>query len=146
MAIDIGDAVDVHPKYKQELGRRLALAARGIAYHEKLVYSGPVYDAMTVEGQSVRIRFRHTGSGLMAKGNNPLTRFAIAGEDRHFVWAKAEIKGDTVVVRSDDVPRPVAVRYAWADNPDGCNLYNREGLPAVPFRTDFWPGITAGKK
>lgn len=146
VAIDIGDAVDVHPKYKQELGRRLALAARGIAYHEKLVYSGPVYDAMTVEGQSVRIRFRHTGSGLMAKGNNPLTRFAIAGEDRHFVWAKAEIKGDTVVVRSDDVPRPVAVRYAWADNPDGCNLYNREGLPAVPFRTDFWPGITAGKK
>lgn len=146
VAIDIGDAVDVHPKYKQELGRRLALAARGIAYDEDLVYSGPVYDSMTVEGQNIRIRFHHTGSGLMAKGNGPLSSFAIAGEDRHFVWAKTVIEGDTVVVRSDDVPQPVAVRYAWANNPEGCNLYNREGLPAAPFRTDTWPGVTAGKK
>jgi sialate O-acetylesterase len=90
---------------------------------------------MTVEGNKIRIRFKHTGSGLVAKGEK-LTGFAIAGEDGKFVWAEAKIEGDTVVVWSPNVEKPVAVRYAWADNPD-CNLYNQEGLPASPFRTDM---------
>ena len=103
------------------------------------MYSGPVYDSMAVEGSSIRLRFKHVGGGLVAKGGDPLKQFAIAGEDKKFVWADAKIDGDTVVVSSDKVPQPVAVRYAWADNPEGCNLYNKEGLPASPFRTDDWP-------
>jgi len=137
--IDIGDAIDIHPRNKQDVGKRLALAARALAYGEKIEYSGPVYDSVAVEGSSVRLRFKHVGGGLVAKGGGPLKQFAIAGSDKKFVWADAKIDGDTVVVASDKVPQPVAVRYAWADNPEGCNLYNREGLPAVPFRTDDWP-------
>lgn len=135
VAIDIGEANDIHPKNKQDVGRRLALAARAIAYGESIVYSGPIYDRMEVEGNKVRIYFKHVGSGLVAKGEK-LTGFAIAGEDGKFVWAEAQIDGNTVVVYSPNVERPVAVRYAWADNPD-CNLYNKEGLPASPFRTDM---------
>jgi sialate O-acetylesterase len=135
VTIDIGEANDIHPKNKQDVGKRLALAARAIAYGENIVYSGPIYDGMTVEGNKIRIRFKHTGSGLVAKGEK-LTGFAIAGEDGKFVWAEAKIEGDTVVVWSPNVEKPVAVRYAWADNPD-CNLYNQEGLPASPFRTDM---------
>ena len=96
---------------------------------------------MEVRGHEVALSFDHGGSGLAARGSSTLTGFAVAGEDRQFAWAEARIEGGQVVVSSDLVPAPVAVRYAWADNPD-CNLVNREGLPASPFRTDTWPGIT----
>lgn len=144
VAIDIGQADDVHPRNKQEVGRRLALAARAKAYGETdLVYSGPVYARMAVEDSAIRIHFKHVGSGLEVRGEK-LRHWAIAGEDRKFVWAEAALDGETVVVRSDAIARPVAVRYAWANNPEGCNLYNREGLPAVPFRTDAWIEKTRG--
>ena len=96
---------------------------------------------MKVEGNEVRLAFAHKGGGLVAK-DGELKQFAVAGADRKFVWAKASIDGDTVVVSSDQVPEPVAVRYAWANNPAGCSLYNKEGLPASPFRTDDWRGET----
>jgi len=142
--IDIGEANDIHPKNKQDVGHRLALAAEAIAYGRKIEYSGPMYESKTVDGNKVRLKLAHAGGGLGAKGDK-LTGFAVAGEDRKFVWADARIESDTVVVSSDKVAAPVAVRYAWADNPE-CNLYNKEGLPASPFRTDDWPGLTANAK
>ena len=138
VAIDIGDVKDIHPKNKQEVGRRLALAAFKLAYGQDIVYSVPVYDSMKIDDGKIILKFKNTGGGLVAK-NGDLKQFAIAGEDKHFVWANAKIEADTVVVWSDEVKNPIAVRYAWADNPEGCNLYNNEGLPAVPFRTDDWP-------
>ena len=139
MAIDIGKAGDIHPRNKQDVGLRLALAARKVAYGQDVVHSGPAYRAHEVGDGRVTIAFDHAGGGLLARGQGGRLRgFAIAGSDRRFVWANAEIKGDRVVVWSDGVPNPVAVRYAWGDNPDGANLYNREGLPASPFRTDRW--------
>ncbi len=132
--IDIGDAKDIHPKNKQDVGRRLALAARREAYGENLVYSGPIYDSMKAEGNKARLSFKHVGGGLAARGDK-LAGFSIAGEDKQFVWAEAKIEGDAVVAWSDKVEKPAAVRYAWADNPE-CTLYNKEGLPASPFRTD----------
>jgi len=137
VAIDIGEANDIHPKNKQDVGKRLALAALAKAYGFKIEYSGPLFERMEIEGNKARIFFTHTGSGLVCKGDK-LLGFAIAGEDKKFVWADAKIEGKTVVVWSDKVQKPVAVRYAWADNPE-CNLYNKEGLPAVPFRTDIPP-------
>jgi sialate O-acetylesterase len=108
-----------------------------VAYGDnEVVYSGPTYKAMTVKGRKIIISFDNTGSGLYAKEGGSLRQFAIAGADMKFVWAKAKIKGDRVIVKSKEVKKPVAVRYAWADNPEGANLYNREGLPAAPFRTD----------
>jgi len=142
--IDIGEEKDIHPKNKQDVGRRLALNALAMAYGQEIVYSGPVYRSMAVESSKIRLAFDHVGGGLVAQGGK-LQGFAIAGEDRKFVWAEATIDGDTVVVHSDQVPRPVAVRYAWANNPQ-CNLYNQEELPASPFRTDAWPGVTEGKR
>ena len=142
VAIDIGESLDIHPKNKQEVGRRLALAARAVAYRRRLTYSGPIYKSMSISRDVIRLRFTDVGRGLVAKGG-PLKGFVIAGKDRRFVWGDAEIKGKTVVVRSKYVPQPVAVRYAWWDDPVGCNLYNAEGLPASPFRTDVWPGVTA---
>ena len=139
VTIDIGDAVEIHPKNKQDVGKRLALAARALAYGEKIEYSGPVYDSLAVEDGKIRLRFTHVGGGLVVKGGEPLKQFAIAGEDKKFAWADARIDGDTIVVSSDKVSKPVAVRYAWSDNPEGCNLFNRDGLPAVSFRTDEWP-------
>ena len=133
--IDIGEANDIHPRNKQEVGKRLALWALGTAYGKSGAISGPIYDAMSVEGSKVRIRFKHVGGGLVAK-DGPLRTFAIAGADRTWVWADAAIDGETVVVSSPKVPAPAAVRYAWADNPEGRNLYNQDGLPASPFRTD----------
>ncbi len=144
VAIDIGDRHDIHPKNKQEVGRRLALAAEAIAYNKNIEYSGPVYDSMKVEGSRVVLRFKHRGGGLVAKGQT-LTGFEIAGEDRQFFPGEAQILSDNVVVTSPKAPKPVAVRYAWADYAE-CNLYNKAGLPASPFRTDDWPGITMGKK
>ncbi len=135
VAIDIGEANDIHPKNKQEVGRRLALAARAIAYGEDVEYSGPVLHGQDQEGDKIVLDFQHTDGGLVAKGGGPLKGFAVAGSDGHFVWAHARIAGDTVEVSSPEVQKPVAVRYDWADNPDG-NLYNQAGLPASPFRTD----------
>ena len=135
VTIDIGEADDIHPRNKQDVGRRLALAARHLAYGETLTYSGPTYAGHTIEGSEVRITFNHTGSGLVAKGEK-LGGFAIAGADGQFVWANARILEDYVVVSSPQVPAPVAVRYAWADNPDRANLFNTDDLPAAPFRTD----------
>ena len=144
VTIDIGDPYDIHPKNKQEVGRRLALAAEAIAYGRKVVYSGPIYESLSVEGNSVRLRFQQVDGGLVAKGG-ALKGFEIAGEDRKFAEATARIRGAWVVVHSAKVSHPVAVRYAWADNPEG-NLYNTSGLPASPFRTDDWPGVTMQAK
>jgi len=144
VAIDIGDAKDIHPKNKQDVGYRLALNALAKVYQHKVIYSGPIYQSMSFEDNKIRLHFDHVGSGLMALGDK-LTGFAVAGEDKVFVWADATIDGNTILVSHPDISRPVAVRYAWADNPI-CNLYNREGLPALPFRTDDWDGITKGKK
>jgi sialate O-acetylesterase len=141
ITIDVGDPSNVHPKNKEPVGQRLALIALAKAYGEKVEYSGPVYASMKIEGHSIRIRFTHAGA-LVAK-NGPLAGFAIAGPDQHFVPAQAKIEGDSVIVHSDSVPMPVAVRYAWADDPAGANLYNAAGLPAAPFRTDHWDALSA---
>jgi sialate O-acetylesterase len=143
LAIDFGTYDDIHPRNKQPVGARLALAARGIAYGEKIVYSGPVYQSMKVEGDKVSLNFKHTGGGLEAH-DGELKGFLIAGDDKVWREAKAEIKGDRVIVSSPEVSKPVAVRYGWAKYPT-CNLYNKEGLPATPFRTDDWPGVTMSK-
>lgn len=137
VAIDIGEADDIHPRNKQEVGRRLALAARAVTYGQKVVHSGPRYVGHVMRDGRMVLAFSHVGRGLRARGG-PLRGFAIAGRDGQFVWANAEIQGETVVVWSDQVREPVAVRYAWADNPEGANLYNGDGLPAAPFRTDEW--------
>lgn len=112
-------------------------------YGADIVFSGPMYKSMEKEGAAIRIRFDYVGKGLVAKGKK-LTGFVIAGADKKFVWAEAKIDGDTVLVQAKGITAPVAVRYGWADNPP-CNLYNQEGLPAVPFRTDQWPGVTANR-
>jgi sialate O-acetylesterase len=134
VTIDVGNG-DLHPPNKQPVGERVATAALSQTYGQKIESSGPIYGSMQVEGDKVRVKFTHIGGGLMAK-NGPLAQFAIAGADLKFVWADASIDGDTVVVSSSQVATPVAVRYGWSDNPPGCNLYNKEGLPASPFRTD----------
>ncbi len=141
---DVSQPDNIHPVNKQEVGRRLALAARAVAYGEKLPFSGPMYASMSVEGGKIRLRFKHADGGLEARPAGSLKGFGIAGEDRKFVDAEASIDGETVLVHSDKVAAPVAVRFGWADVPD-CNLYNQAGLPASPFRTDDWLGITAGK-
>jgi sialate O-acetylesterase len=135
VTVDVGDEFDKHPKKKEPVGARLALAARAVAYGEKIVYSGPIYKGMKVEGNEAILTFAHVGSGLTAKGG-ALTGFWIAGPDKKFVPAVAVIRGDKVVASSSRVTYPVAVRYGWADYPV-VNLWNKEGLPASPFRTDF---------
>lgn len=136
VAIDLGDWNDIHPDNKKDVGERLALAAFKTAYGENLVSSGPLFQSAAVEGNKIVVSFTNTGSGLMANDGEPLGEFAIAGTDKKFVWAQAKIEHATVVVWSDEVPSPKYVRYAWADNPVHPNLYNLEGLPASPFRTD----------
>ncbi|MBD2700078.1 sialate O-acetylesterase [Spirosoma sp. BT702] len=136
VAIDLGEWNDIHPDNKKDVGERLALAALKTAYKETLVSSGPLYQSAAVEGNKIVINFTSTGSGLVANDGEELGEFAIAGADKKFVWAKAKIEGNNVVVWSDDVSNPQYVRYAWADNPVNPNLYNKEGLPASPFRTD----------
>ncbi|MDW8330585.1 MAG: sialate O-acetylesterase [Cyclobacteriaceae bacterium] len=136
VTIDAGEWNDIHPLDKQTVGKRLALAARHVAYGEnQLVYSGPLYKRHTIRRNKVVLYFNHTGSGLWAKGSNALQHFSIAGADKKFVWANARIKNNKVIVWSDAVQKPAVVRYAWADNPHGANLYNKEGLPASPFTT-----------
>jgi sialate O-acetylesterase len=143
--IDIGEADDIHPRNKQDVGKRLALWSLAKSYGKELVYSGPIFKSMTIKNGKAILNFDHVGGGLIARPNEPLKGFAIAGADRKFVWADAKIEGNQIVVSSDKVINPVAVRYAWADNPV-CNLYNKEGLPASPFRTDDWPGVTINNK
>ena len=152
--IDLGNPNNIHPAHKSDVGKRLALAALHTAYGRDLVWSGPVYDSMKVEGNAIRLGFKQTGGGLIigtapwtAPGVTPLpdtslAGFAIAGSDKKWVAADAKIDGETVVVSSDKVSEPVAVRYAWQNSPD-CNLYNKEGLAAAPFRTDDW--VAAGE-
>jgi sialate O-acetylesterase len=161
--IDQGEAGDIHPRDKVPVGDRLARIALARQYGQKIVYAGPYYQSMTVEDSRIRVKFTNTDGGLLAKPlpatyrvrmvvnqtaplapNSPgseVEGFAICGDDKKFVWADAKIDGDSVVVWSDQVPHPTAVRYAWADNPT-CNLYNGAGLPAAPFRTDTFPVIT----
>jgi sialate O-acetylesterase len=140
---DIGEAENIHPLNKEDAGLRLALVARRLVYGENVVAYGPGYRSMKIEGNKVRLTFSDIGNGLIIDsvrhpGSNTLLGFGIAGDDQVFVWAKAVMEGNTVVVSSDQVPHPTAVRYNWADNPPG-NLYNKDGLPASPFRTDNWP-------
>jgi sialate O-acetylesterase len=161
--IDIGESKDIHPRNKKDAGERLARIALARDYGRHMAYSGPVYDSMQIDGNKIRLRFQHTDDGLAAAAlppvydvetllhltaplvrNSPksqLEGFAICGADRKWTWAEAKIDGDSVVVWSDDVGSPVAVRYGWADNPT-CNLTNGAGLPASPFRTDDFPAVT----
>jgi sialate O-acetylesterase len=137
VAIDIGEGGDIHPKNKQDVGRRLALAAEATVYFQEVESSGPLFSGSQIEEGKVRLSFRHA-EGLKPATGDKLKGFAIAGEDQKFVWADAEIQGDHVVLSSAEVAKPVAVRYGWADNPE-VNLVNEAGLPASPFRTDTWP-------
>jgi sialate O-acetylesterase len=142
VGIDAGEADDIHPVDKRIVAYRLSLVARKLSYKEtSLISSGPIYKEMSVSNNKIMISFTGAEDTLIAK-NGALKYFAIAGQDRVFRWAKAEIKDNKIEVWSDAVAAPVAVRYAWADNPEGCNLYNKAGLPASPFRTDDWPGLT----
>jgi sialate O-acetylesterase len=141
VTMDIGDVKDIHAGNKQEVGRRMVLWALAQVYGRKLVYSGPIYKSMAVEGNHIRLEFDHVGGGLVSRDGKPLTDFTIAGEDQDFMSATARIDGDTVIVSSPDVSQPVAVRYAWRDDAEP-NLANKEGLPASPFRTDTWKGVT----
>lgn len=134
VTLDVGDAKDVHPTRKQPVGERLALAARAISYGEPIEYSGPIFKSVTFDAGRAVVAFAHVGAGLVAKGDT-LNGFTIAGADGTFVPATAKIVGDTVVVSSPEVKEPVAVRYAWANVPE-CNLFNKDGLPAAPFRSD----------
>ena len=136
VAIDLGEWNDIHPDNKKDIGERLALAAKKIAYGENIVYSGPIYQSSKTEGNKIIITFNNTGSGLITKDGEVPGEFAIAGADKKFVWAKTTIDGDKIIVWNDDIKKPVYVRYAWANNPVNPNLYNKEGLPASPFRTD----------
>jgi sialate O-acetylesterase len=133
--IDIGEAADIHPKNKKEVGKRLALIAEKAVYHKAVQAYGPTYESYKIQGDQIKISFSETGSGLAVQGGIELKGFAIAGSGHKFYWANARIEGNTVIVSSSKVNKPLAVRYAWADNPD-CNLINKERLPAGPFRTD----------
>lgn len=161
--IDVGESDDIHPRNKKDPGERLAKIALAQTYGRKIPFSGPVYSAMQTDGGKIRVKFDHVDGGLIAKRlpatyflvsadnkSAPLVRntpesqvegFAICGANRGWVWADAKIDGDSVIVWSDKVPKPIAVRYAWANNPT-CNLYNGAGLPASPFRTDDFPELT----
>ena len=140
VTIDVGDPNDVHPHRKLEVGERLARWALGTTYKVPIEYSGPLFDSAQIAGNEVRIAFKHVGEGLEIHGDK-LQGFAIAGADRTFHWASAHIDGDTVIVSSPEVTAPVAVRYAWGDSPR-CNLFNKNGLPASPFRTDNWSAVS----
>jgi sialate O-acetylesterase len=133
--IDIGDQTDIHPRNKQEVGRRLALVAESTVYGKAVVSSGPIYKSADVEGSSIRVSFEQPDNGLVVQGGVPLTGFEIAGSDGKFVPADAKVDGDTVVVSSAQVPAPVAVQYDWSGYPNG-NLYNQANLPAFPFKSD----------
>ena len=137
VTIDIGIADDLHPPNKQDFAKRLALTARGAAYGERIPHQGPVFRSLKIEGNRIRVSFDHAG-GLSPRAAGPIQGFAVAGDDQKFFWAEARIEGDEVIVSSDKVTNPVAVRYAWAGNPGNAILMNRHGLPAMPFRSDSW--------
>lgn len=144
---DIGERSDIHPKNKEDVGKRLAAEAMRIAYQKSGISAGPMFDKLTVNGDKVTIRFQNAGDGLVVKDKyGYLKGFEVAGADQKFYYAKADVQGNTVVVHADSVTTPVAVRYGWADDNGDVNLYNREGFPAVPFRTDTWKGITEAAK
>ncbi len=135
--IDLGEWNDIHPQNKLDVGERLALAARECVYDQsKTIVIGPVYQKMKIIGDKIEFTFKNYGSGLVSKDGKELKHFAIAGADHKYVWANAEIKGNKVIVWSENIPNPVTVRYAWADNPEGANLYSKKGMPAVPFSTE----------
>jgi len=144
VTIDIGDAKDIHPQNKRDVGERLARIALHDTYNQDIVYSGPIFRRMRIKGSEAILEFDYVNGGLTAKGSKYgyLRGFAIAGKDRRFVWAQARIEGDRVIVSHPDIREPFAVRYAWANNAGDANLFNKAGLPAAPFRTDDWPGIT----
>ncbi len=144
VTIDIGEE-DIHPKNKQDVGKRLALIALAKVYGKDIPYSGPMYKSMKVEGSKIRLQFDNVNNGLKIKGGKKLKGFTIAGNDKRFVWTKAKIEGNEIVVWDSKIKNPVSVRYAWAPNPI-CNLYNGADLPAAPFRTDDWKGLTYEKK
>jgi sialate O-acetylesterase len=151
VAIDLGEATDIHPKRKKPLGERYAACARAVAYGRDIPHAGPVFDHMVSQDDgSIRLRFRETRGGLRTSDNRPPIGFAVSPGctdfskgNRNFAWAEAQIDGDDVIVWSGSVANPMAVRYAWAQNP-ACNLTDATGLPASPFRTDDWPGVTVG--
>ncbi len=139
---DIGNVSNIHPQNKQEVGRRLGLWAMATVYgKEDLVYSGPIYKSMKVEGNAIRLQFDHVGGGLKSRDGEPLSHFTIAGDDRQFHPATATVDGDSIVVQSDKVAKPAAVRFGWQDTAEP-NFCNAEGLPASSFRTDEFPGVT----
>lgn len=147
VATDIGEAKDIHPRNKQDVGKRLASIALNKVYGKDVVYNGPMFQSMKTEGNRVILSFTNIGSGLVMKDKDGnLKGFEIAGSDQRFYDGKASIEGEKVVVRNDSVNNPIAVRFAWADNPEEANLFNKEGFPALPFRTDKWKGITEAAK
>ncbi len=137
VAIDVGDRDNIHPANKRAVGERLARLALARTYHRPIEDTGPEYRSMSVEGDRVRLQFAHA-AGLTAEGAKP-RGFAVAGDDRKFVWATAQVDGESVIVSAPEVSQPRAVRYAWANNPGDVSLRNAAGLPATPFRTDDWP-------
>jgi sialate O-acetylesterase len=142
---DLGEAHDIHPRNKQDVARRLARWALAKDYGQDLVYRSPIYKSHRTEKNRLIVTFDHVGGGMDTFDVRQPKGFAVAGEDKQFVWAQATIVGkDKIEVWSDEVTHPVAVRYAWADNPV-CNVQNREHLPLTPFRSDTWPGLTADK-
>jgi sialate O-acetylesterase len=144
VTIDTGDADNIHPTEKQPVGDRLALCAMAEHYGQKVVFSGPTFKSVEHVPGALKIHFDHTDGGLVVKGDK-LGEFSVAGDDQKWYWADAKIEGNTIVVSSKSVPNPKQVRYAWQSNPVA-TLFNGAGLPAVPFRTDQWPGVTEGKK
>ena len=146
VTIDVGDSTNLHPTNKKPVGLRLARIAEALLYGKSdEEYSGPIYKSMKIEGVNVRLQFDHVGGGLVAGENASLSGFTISGADKKFYSAEATIKGDEIIVSSSNVLSPVSIRYAWADNPH-CNLYNKAGLPASPFRTDDWPEVTFSRR
>ncbi len=143
VTIDKGDPDNLHPRDKKEVGERLALCVLAQHYGKKIPYAGPTFTVAEPMPGAIKLHFDHTDGGLVVKGDK-LEEFSIAGEDRHWHWADATIDGDTVIVSSPQVPDPKAVRYAWQSNP-AATLFNGAGLPATPFRTDDWPGLTEGR-
>ena len=147
VTIDLGEAKDIHPTNKQDVGARLAYAALNKVYRKNTEYTGPTYRNMKIDGNKAILTFDHAEKGLSVTGNSKeVTGFTIAGEDKVFYHAKAVVDGKSVIVSHDNVNKPVVVRYAWLDNPEGLNLFNKQGYPAAPFRTDKWDGLTITRR
>ena len=147
VTMDIGESKDIHPRNKQDVGARLAAIALNNLYGVKMEFSGPMYQSFTSDANKILVSFTHADNGLVIKDKyGYLKGFEIAGADKKFYYAKADVKNNQAIVYSDSVTNPVAVRYGWADDMPEANLYNKDGLPASPFRTDTWKGITEETK